>query len=373
MSKHQIGDRSSHNHYDAINSESQTQISFMCLRLIRTRWSFCFLYLWINDPSNIMEQFKLFSVLLRSSLLSLQPLKSHHFENSVISWESEENIWKNLGSWNVLKKFLRNFDLECKKKFLMKKIMASENNGDHRSEPEITITVAESSNKSSLIVVSNRLPFVLKKNADGSMYRQARWENRVHLSLKFCGFTTMFPWCVIEISTVVIVAPSSTAVCKAKNKVDKWERLYFVQSNSSEVQRLNEELKEFPRSLVTHKAIKMYINCAISLSLRKFRLDAIFPCNLSHFYEMNTECCSREKISQDYRLVVLIVSIVWRELNFNSISGTCLLHLTLSFDQQQKAFLFWRRIEGQAFYIFQDIRYQQIKENNVFIGATFHQ
>ena len=41
-------------------------------------------------------------------------------------------------------------------------------------EPEITITTAEATTKSSLIVVSNRLPFVLKKNAEGKMMRQAR-------------------------------------------------------------------------------------------------------------------------------------------------------------------------------------------------------
>lgn len=43
-------------------------------------------------------------------------------------------------------------------------------------EPEITVTAAESNVKSSLIVVSNRLPFVLKKEKDGRMYRQARFE-----------------------------------------------------------------------------------------------------------------------------------------------------------------------------------------------------
>lgn len=48
------------------------------------------------------------------------------------------------------------------------------NNGNRRTEPEITITTPEPNVKSSLIVVSNRLPFVLKKNADGSMFRQAR-------------------------------------------------------------------------------------------------------------------------------------------------------------------------------------------------------
>ncbi|CAO1393315.1 unnamed protein product [Diamesa serratosioi] len=47
--------------------------------------------------------------------------------------------------------------------------MAGEN-----KEPEITISTAEATMKSSLIVVSNRLPFVLKKDlATGSMYRQA--------------------------------------------------------------------------------------------------------------------------------------------------------------------------------------------------------
>lgn len=50
--------------------------------------------------------------------------------------------------------------------------MASEN--DHKIEPAITVTSAESNIKSSLIVVSNRLPFVLKKKADGIMTRQAR-------------------------------------------------------------------------------------------------------------------------------------------------------------------------------------------------------
>ena len=44
-----------------------------------------------------------------------------------------------------------------------------------KSEPEITVTAADSNVKSnSLIVVSNRLPFVLKKGEDGKMYRQAR-------------------------------------------------------------------------------------------------------------------------------------------------------------------------------------------------------
>ena len=42
-------------------------------------------------------------------------------------------------------------------------------------EPEITISTAEATMKSSLIVVSNRLPFVLKKDlTTGKMYRQAR-------------------------------------------------------------------------------------------------------------------------------------------------------------------------------------------------------
>lgn len=39
---------------------------------------------------------------------------------------------------------------------------------------EIKITAAESTNKSSLIVVSNRLPFVLKKKPNGEMMRVAR-------------------------------------------------------------------------------------------------------------------------------------------------------------------------------------------------------
>lgn len=47
--------------------------------------------------------------------------------------------------------------------------MAGEN-----KEPEITISTAEATMKSSLIVVSNRLPFVLKKDLEGNMYRQAR-------------------------------------------------------------------------------------------------------------------------------------------------------------------------------------------------------
>jgi hypothetical protein len=50
--------------------------------------------------------------------------------------------------------------------------MAGEN--DPRSEPEITITAAEANVKNSLIVVSNRLPFVLKKLENGTMVRQAR-------------------------------------------------------------------------------------------------------------------------------------------------------------------------------------------------------
>lgn len=55
-------------------------------------------------------------------------------------------------------------------------------NGHKHREPAITITSAEASVKSSLIVVSNRLPFVLKKNAEGKMVRQARW-----VRLTFCG------------------------------------------------------------------------------------------------------------------------------------------------------------------------------------------
>lgn len=50
--------------------------------------------------------------------------------------------------------------------------MANEN--DPKNEPEITITAAEANVKSSLIVVSNRLPFVLKRDENGKMYRQAR-------------------------------------------------------------------------------------------------------------------------------------------------------------------------------------------------------
>ena len=44
-----------------------------------------------------------------------------------------------------------------------------------KHEPEITVTAAEPTVKSnSLIVVSNRLPFVLKIDENGKMYRQAR-------------------------------------------------------------------------------------------------------------------------------------------------------------------------------------------------------
>lgn len=45
-------------------------------------------------------------------------------------------------------------------------------------EPEITVTSPDSDGQatkgSSLIVVSNRLPFVLKKDEKGEMHRQAR-------------------------------------------------------------------------------------------------------------------------------------------------------------------------------------------------------
>lgn len=43
-----------------------------------------------------------------------------------------------------------------------------------RCDTQITVTSAEPNVKNSLIVVSNRLPFVLKKSADGKMSRQAR-------------------------------------------------------------------------------------------------------------------------------------------------------------------------------------------------------
>lgn len=52
--------------------------------------------------------------------------------------------------------------------------MPDSNNLNFKIEPEITITMPESSVKSSLIVVSNRLPFVLKKTAGGKMMRLAR-------------------------------------------------------------------------------------------------------------------------------------------------------------------------------------------------------
>jgi hypothetical protein len=48
------------------------------------------------------------------------------------------------------------------------------NESDPKHEPEITVTAAESTPKSKLIVVSNRLPFVLKKDISGRMFRQAR-------------------------------------------------------------------------------------------------------------------------------------------------------------------------------------------------------
>ena len=41
-------------------------------------------------------------------------------------------------------------------------------------EPEITVTSAETVVKNSLIVVSNRLPFVLKKDEKGVLHRHAR-------------------------------------------------------------------------------------------------------------------------------------------------------------------------------------------------------
>lgn len=52
--------------------------------------------------------------------------------------------------------------------------MDTMNNIEYANEPSITITAAETNVKNSLIVVSNRLPFVLKKTADGKMIRQAR-------------------------------------------------------------------------------------------------------------------------------------------------------------------------------------------------------
>jgi hypothetical protein len=52
------------------------------------------------------------------------------------------------------------------------------NLNDPRHEPEITVTAAEEKGKNSLIVVSNRLPFVLKKGADGKMFRQARYDSK---------------------------------------------------------------------------------------------------------------------------------------------------------------------------------------------------
>lgn len=41
---------------------------------------------------------------------------------------------------------------------------------------EITVSHSENTVKSSLIVVSNRLPFVLKRNADNSLTRIARYD-----------------------------------------------------------------------------------------------------------------------------------------------------------------------------------------------------
>lgn len=52
------------------------------------------------------------------------------------------------------------------------------NENDPKHEPEITVTAAdsatESTPKSSLIVVSNRLPFVLKRGPNNTYVRQAR-------------------------------------------------------------------------------------------------------------------------------------------------------------------------------------------------------
>lgn len=50
-------------------------------------------------------------------------------------------------------------------------------------EPEITVTSAETIVKNSLIVVSNRLPFVLKKDENGVLHRHARL-----VTLKFYHF-----------------------------------------------------------------------------------------------------------------------------------------------------------------------------------------
>ena len=51
------------------------------------------------------------------------------------------------------------------------------------NEPEITVSTAEASMKSSLIVVSNRLPFVLKRNTlTGKMERQARLAGKKRIS-----------------------------------------------------------------------------------------------------------------------------------------------------------------------------------------------
>lgn len=84
-------------------------------------------------------------------------------------------------------------------------------NGHKHCETEITITSAEESVKSSLIVVSNRLPFVLKKNAEGKMVRQARW-----VRLTFRG------WCGVAISRW---AQRRRKKRKKKKSVDKVCRL----------------------------------------------------------------------------------------------------------------------------------------------------
>lgn len=52
--------------------------------------------------------------------------------------------------------------------------MSDENHLEARCDTQITVTSAEVNVKNSLIVVSNRLPFVLKKAADGTMHRHAR-------------------------------------------------------------------------------------------------------------------------------------------------------------------------------------------------------
>lgn len=189
--------------------------------------------------------------------------------------------------------------------------MASENTNGLKCIPTITIS------KSSLIVVSNRLPFVLKKNAEGQMTRQARWVGKRGKIKSFNVILTTFA-VVAVIANVQRVKtlrmwPALSVGGSTAASSEYWTLIsrhrVCVSSNQQFKVQVDWKIwgKLFYFRIDTAKwHITMCINCTFAFASMQLFSASIWklPCrDAISYYQMHTEWCSRE--SDDSRRITM--------------------------------------------------------------------